>query len=53
MYQEATRFPFAQQQFIFHLHFSNQIVLDLKSINQGFLLFRKLLNKQSIQYFII
>ena len=26
---------------------------DLKSINQQFLLFRKSLNKQSIQYFII
>ena len=38
---------------IFHLHFSNQIEFDLKSINQEFLLFRTSLNKQSIQYFII
>ena len=39
MYQEATRFPIAQWQFIFHLYFSNQIESDLKRINQAFLLF--------------
>ena len=35
-----------------HLYFSNQIEFDLKSIDQEFLLFRKSLNKQSIQYSI-
>ena len=34
--------------FIFHLYFSNQIEFDLKSINQEFLSFCKPLNKDSL-----
>ena len=34
-------------------YFSNQIEFDLKSINQELLLFRKSLNKKSIQYLIV
>ena len=45
-------FSIAQRPFIFYLYFSNQIEFDLKSINQEFLLFRKSLNKQPIQYLI-
>ena len=36
-----------------YFYFSNQIEFDLKSINQEFLLFLKLLKKHSIQYFTI
>ena len=39
--------------FKFHLYFSNQIEFNLKSINQEFLLFLKSLYKHSIQYFTI
>ena len=42
---------FYKRLFIFHLHFSNQIVLHLKSINQESLLSLKSLNKHCIQYF--
>ena len=47
---EATSFPIAQWRFIFHLYLNE---FDLKSINQEFLLFLKLLKKHSIQYFTI
>ena len=36
-----------------YFYISNQIEFDLKSINQEFLLFLKLLKKHSIQYFTI
>ena len=36
-----------------NLYFSDQIEFDLKSINQEFLLFLKLLKKHSIQYLTI
>ena len=42
-----------QWRFIFYLHFSSQIEFDLKSMNREFLLFCKLLNKHSIQYFTV
>ena len=37
----------------FHLYFPNPIEFDLESNKQEFLLFLKLLNKNSIQYFIV
>ena len=51
IYEEATRLSIAQRRFISDLYFSNQIKLDLKSTNQEFFLFLKLLKKHSIQYF--
>ena len=35
----------------FHLYISDRIEVDLKSVNQEFILFLKLLNKHFIQYF--
>ena len=53
IHKEATHFSVAQRQFIFHLYFLNQIEFDLKSMNEEFLLFLKLLKKHSIQLFNI
>ena len=46
-------YAFNLYNFIFQLYFSNQIEFDLKSINQEFILFLKLLRKHCIQYFTI
>ena len=46
-------YTFNLYNFIFQLYFSNQIEFDLKSINQEFILFLKLLRKHCIQYFTI
>ena len=53
IHKEATHFSVAQRQFIFHLYFLNQIEFDLKSMNEEFILFLKLLKKHSIQLFNI
>ena len=45
LYIKKRRFSIVQWRFIFHLYFLNQTEFDLKSINQEFLLFLKLLNK--------
>ena len=37
-------FLLRKRPFKFHLYFSNQIDLDLRSVNQEFILFRKSLN---------
>ena len=53
LYKEERRFSIAQRRFIFHLYFSNQAEFNLKSIYQEFVLFLKLIEKHSIQFFTV